>query len=109
LHIPLTPSYLPTIYNAARADIPSSSLAARLESTPGEQLVIVHYLPGSEDWMGWVHNDADIDHSKIVWAWDMGNEKNRELVEYFRGRRVWLVNAGDHPPQLTPFVDETGR
>lgn len=109
LHIPMARSVLPSIYNAVRENIPSYPVEVRLEDTPGQHLVIVHYSPGSEDWMGWVHNGADIDHSKIVWAWDMGTEKNRELVEYFSGRRVWLVNAGDNPPVLIPYLDETSR
>ncbi len=109
LHIPMAPSFMPAIYYASRMDIPSYSVEVRLENTPGQHLVIVHYSPGSNNWMGWVHNGADIDGSKIVWAWDMGAERNRELLRYFSGRSVWIVNAGDHPPALSPYVDESGR
>ena len=109
LHIPMGRRVLPTFYDASRENIPSYSVEARLEQTPGQHLVIVQYPSGSEHWMGWVHNGADIDHSRIVWAWDMGAEKNRELVEYFSGRRVWLVNAGDDTPVPRQYFDETSR
>ena len=70
-HIPIAPMIHPSNYSAAAEDIPSYSLQTHLENSPGQHLVIVHYVPGSEDWSGWVHNDADIDQAKIVWAWDM--------------------------------------
>ena len=109
LHIPMKQSLLPSIYDTVRVNIPSHSFVSQLVNSPDKHLVLVHYPPGSEMWMGWVHNGADIDHSKIVRAWDMGTEKNRELVQYFSGRRVWLVNSGDNPPVLRPYLDEASR
>jgi hypothetical protein len=105
LHIPLTQSLLPSIFDGVHDDIPSRAVQAQLEETPGPQLVILQYSAGSNEWMGWVHNEADVDRAKIVWAWDMGEEKNRELVEYFRGRRVWIVNTGEKPPALRPYTE----
>jgi len=112
LHLPISIPHRvpPSSYNTTgREIIPRYSVQTSLENMPGQHLVIVHYRMGSREWMGWVHNGADIDGSKIVWAWDMGAEKNRELVEYFSGRRIWLVTAGDDPPALSPYVDVPGR
>ncbi len=41
----------------------------------------------------WVYNAADIDSAKIVWAWDMGAAKNQELIDYFKDRQVWRIEA----------------
>ena len=109
LHIPMARAILTSSYDAVRDDIPSNKVEALLENTPGQHLLIVHYVPGSQDWMGWVYNGADIDHSKIVRAWDMGPEKNRELVDYFRDRQAWFVNASDKVPVLRPYIDEASR
>jgi len=109
LHIPMARVILTSSYDAVRDDIPSNKVEALLENTPGQHLLIVHYVPGSQDWMGWVYNGADIDHSKIVRAWDMGPEKNRELVDYFRDRQAWFVNASDKVPVLRPYIDEASR
>ena len=70
-------------------------LSAILEAAPSPQLVIVRYLPGHDIHFEWVYNRADIDASHVVWARDMGEEKNRELIEHFPGREVWLLKVGE--------------
>ena len=65
--------------------------------------MIVHYGPRHDvDWE-WVYNAADIDQAKVIWARDMGDDKNQELLRYFPGRRVWLLNGDDSPPRLSPY------
>ncbi len=51
----------------------------------------------------WVYNRADIDAAKVVWARDMSPAENRELLDYFRDRRAWLVEADAAPPKVTPY------
>ena len=57
-------------------------------------LVIVQPSPDSYTHNEMVYNDADIDASPVVWARDMGPGNNRELIDYFRGREVWLLREG---------------
>lgn len=59
-----------------------------------KQLVLVSYAPNFDLDREWVFNKSDTDGSKIVWARDIGPEKNRELLDYFRGREFWSVEAG---------------
>jgi len=66
-----------------------------LQKQPGKQLVIVHYGPQQVPHDEWVYNAADIDASPIVWARDMGDRKNHELIAYFKGRDVWQLDAED--------------
>lgn len=54
-----------------------------------EHLVITSYGDDYPIVNDWVYNAADIDHSHIVFARDMGVEKNERLIEYFRDRKVW--------------------
>jgi hypothetical protein len=65
----------------------------------------VSYSPDFDLDREWVYNLADIDGSKIVWARDMGAEKNRELLDYYRGRQFWMVHAGLSPPRPEPYRD----
>jgi len=64
-----------------------------LLSKKGKHLVVIKYLPKHDVLREWVFNDADIDHSPIVWARDMGTAKNAELLEYFKDRQVWYVEV----------------
>jgi len=78
------------------------AISRQLERTPGRHLVIVRYGPLHDvDWE-WVYNAADIDHAKIVWARDMGDRDNAELLRYFRDRQVWRLNGDQSPPGLEP-------
>jgi hypothetical protein len=63
----------------------------KLEALPGNHLVIVSYDLKIYDTFEWVYNQPDIDHAKVVWARDMGPERNQELLRYYPGRRVWKV------------------
>jgi hypothetical protein len=81
-------------------------LRAQLESLAGSQLVLVRYKPDHDPLREWVFNGADIDHAKIVWARDMGAAQNEELLRYYRDRRVWLLDADDVPPKLSPYPCE---
>lgn len=66
-------------------------LLRKLEAEPGQHLVIVHYDLTSYDTSEWVYNDPDIDRAKVIFARDMGGQKNQELLDYYPGRRVWRV------------------
>jgi len=68
-----------------------------LESLPEEQLVIVHYAPDHKPDNEWVYNAADIDHAKVVWARDMGEKANQELLQYFRNRKVLMLYPDESP------------
>jgi len=80
-----------------------AAIIQRLEAAGGRHLVIVHYRPSYYLRPEYVYNDADIDHARIVWAHDMGAEKNAELLRYFPQRRVWLIDTGEDAPRLTPY------
>jgi hypothetical protein len=69
---------------------------------PGRQLVFVRYWPGHQ-FHEWVHDAADIDSSRVVWALDLGASENEKLLSYFPTRRAWLLQPDARPPRLTPY------
>jgi hypothetical protein len=73
----------------------------------GRQLVFVHYAPGHM-FEEWVHNGADIDAAKAVWAHDLGPQENEELIKYFPDRAVWLVEPDLTPAKLSPYPKQAG-
>jgi hypothetical protein len=65
-----------------------------LESLPGNHVVIVRYLDGHLIHNDWVFNRADIDAARVVWARDMGEAGNADLLSYFEDRTHWLLESG---------------
>jgi hypothetical protein len=81
---------------------PRASIESRLKGIVGDHLVIVRYGARHEPFPEWVYNDADVENSRIVWARDMGS-KNRELLNHFRARMVWLLEADKKPARLSAY------
>jgi hypothetical protein len=71
-----------------------------LTRQPGKQLVIVRYEPWHNPDQEWVYNGADIDGSKVVWARSLSPAQDRELVQYFRNRKLWFLNADARPARV---------
>jgi hypothetical protein len=78
-----------------------------LAEKPGRQLVFVRYGP-QHAFREWVHNAADIDAARIVWAHDLGSGENQALRKYYPDRTVWLLEPDVRPPKLSPYPPEKG-
>lgn len=76
----------------------------KLDASPGRQLIFVRYSP-SHLLREWVHNAADIDASRRVWALDLGPEENARLRQYYKDRQVWLIEPDSRPPVLRPLPE----
>jgi hypothetical protein len=86
-----------------RGDMERHAILIQLKKQPGLQLVIVRYDPHHDPVREWVYNDADIDNAKVVWARDMGQNDNQELLRYFHDRKVWLVQPDSSETQVLPY------
>ncbi len=74
-----------------------------LARAPGKQLVFVHYAP-QHKFHEWIHNAAEIDAARVVWALDLGEQENRKLIDYYPDRHVWIVEPDAQPPRLKTFA-----
>jgi hypothetical protein len=92
----------------AKAGQARAEVRLHLESLPGRQLAIVRYSPtrepNSTKSVEWVYNAADIDQARVVWAHEMGRDKDAELIEYFKDRKVWLIEPDVVPIRVTEYI-----
>lgn len=74
-----------------------------LQTRGGKHLVFVRYPYWYNTHMEWVYNEADIDGARIVWAHDLGNDKNIGLIKYYWEREAWLLDLGHGFPEFLPY------
>jgi hypothetical protein len=80
-----------------------SALFSRLQADGGRHLVVVRYGPEHDVREEWVYNQADIDRAPVVWARDLGEDRNRQLLDYFKDREVWLLEPDRSPERLVAY------
>jgi len=95
-HTPIEPRW-------PRGNLERAAIVRQLDQVPGTHLVFVCYGSHHDIHQEWVWNEADIDNAKVVWARDMGENANDELVRYFGARHAWRINGDDSPAKLEPY------
>jgi len=97
------PGAVPTNLLPIPMQFQRARILSDLRARGGKHLVIVGYPARDVPSQEWVYNEADIDHSKIVWARDMGYLQNLDLLEHYPDRQVWYVDRGDVAASLVPY------
>jgi len=76
----------------------------RLAQNGSRHLVVVRYSTQHKVGEEWVYNRANIDEADVVWARDMGEDGNRPLVEYYKDRKIWLIQPDVDPGTLMEYA-----
>lgn len=92
-----------TWYGPGQYGLERQQVEEQLEKLPGKQLAIVRYGKKHTTLNEWVYNDPDIDSSKVVWAREMDSVNNKELIQYYSDRKVWLVEPDAIPARVSPY------
>ena len=79
--------------NSARYVSGRTIVEKTLKKIDGRHLIIVRYDPKYYFSQRWVYNEADIDNAPIVWAHELDEAQNRDLIEHFKDRHIWLVTV----------------
>ena len=82
-----------------------AQIVRQLSREGGKHLIVVRYEADHDVHADWVANSANIDASPIVWAREMGGGQEKELLDYFNDRTVWLLDADELPHRLVPYAD----
>lgn len=88
-----------------RGNLKRAHVIEELNRIPGEDLVLVRCAPNHSVDDEYVYNGANIDAQKIIWARDMDEQQNQELLRYFHGRKAWLLEVDRSPQQVQPYPE----
>jgi hypothetical protein len=105
LALPIWPSVWASEWygSDSRAGAVRAQIESHLEQIPGRQLAIVRYSSDHQPVDEWVYNAADIDNSRVVWAREMDEAENLELIHYYKDRTVWLVQPDTKPANVSLY------
>ncbi|HYK37609.1 hypothetical protein [Alloacidobacterium sp.] len=92
-----------TWHGPGHLGMPRAQVESELERLPGKQLAIVRYSADHSTFDDWVYNAPDIGNSKVIWAREMSEADNQELLRYYKDRKVWLVQPDLQPAGLSPY------
>jgi hypothetical protein len=90
--------YGPADFGKQRAQV-----EATLEQFPGRHLAIVRYSSTHNPLDEWVYNAPDIDSATVIWAREMSDTENLELIRHYGSRRLWLVEPDVRPRRVEPY------
>ena len=73
-----------------------------VDKLPSKYIAIVSYDVNFSFHDEVVFNKADINNAKLIWAHDLGQEKNKSLLTTYTGRKVLKVNISASDIKITP-------
>jgi hypothetical protein len=80
-----------------------AEMVEELRREGGRHLILVRYTANHDPELEWVYNGADLRGNPVIWAREMGPARNRALLEAFRDRRPWLLEADERPLVLERY------
>ena len=97
-------------YNSTGGITEFTRVNRELDRYPGKHLVLLHYVRNAKAPGLWVYNEKDdIRAERNIWAWDMGPQKNRQLIRHYPNRDVWLVTPKGHGVKLSAYTAAADR
>jgi hypothetical protein len=83
LHIPVPEHGLVPWFTVTSGNLDRARVLRYLQGKPGTHLVLVRYKDTHHVDEEWVHNEANIDAAKVVWAREQAPKDNAGLFQYF--------------------------
>ena len=98
-----SPAWCSTWSGPGRLGVERARIEQQLEQRPGGQLVLVRYSADHSPMDEWVYNSPVIDEEKVIWAREMDAANNLEIADYYKDRKLWLVQPDATPASVTPY------
>lgn len=85
-----------------------ATVADRIAQQPGDHLILVSYGPHHDLYEELVYNQADIAHSRIIWARSLSELQDQLLIRQYPGRKIWWLEE-DGTVKLSAYSDQYKR
>jgi len=95
--------FYPTWFQTTAGGVKRHAVEIKLAREPGSHLVLVRYPEGHDSYIEWVYNGADLDAAKVIWARWLDARSNQNLLDRYRGRRVWIAEPRTTGSLLEPL------
>ncbi len=82
-----------------------SHIQNQLIESGGQHVLFVRYLPEHNIHWEWIYNSAEIDEQQVVWARDLGQERNSPLVDYYDDRTAWVAVVQNAQARIIPYEE----
>jgi hypothetical protein len=79
------------------------------DKLPGKYVAIVSYDNNFDFHDEVIFNRSDLENAKLIWAHDLGGEKNDSLVNHYNDRKVLFVHIGDSGIAIKPAVGKADQ
>jgi hypothetical protein len=80
-----------------------SDIMRRLHRQEGQHLVFVRYDESFSLDDEWVYNPGDLNSARVIFAHDLGDRRNPELMAAFPERSGWLLIVSPEQVRLEPY------
>jgi hypothetical protein len=106
--VPHTAEAAPRGQNENRRLVASREEAVRrLNAVHGMHLVFVRYARGFSTHQEWVFNSGDLESQRVIFAQDLGEARNLELMARYPSRNSWLCSMTIRDKHLEPYPSAT--
>lgn len=86
-----------------RATYLKSAIEKSVKQFPYKYIAIVSYDVGYNVHDEIVYNKADIENSNLIWAYDLGAEKNKALLNYYSDRKILMIKVSGSQMEINPL------
>lgn len=83
------------------------NVARKLRASDDRFVILVRMQGSNNLEFPYVFNDAAIDESQIIWAWDMGPDNNRRLRDYYPDRQFMVLTDSASEVTLERYESKT--
>ena len=86
-----------------RATYFKAEMEKAIEKLPGKYIAVVSYGSDYTVHDEIVYNKADIENAKLIWAYDLGEEKNKVLLSYYNNRKILRIKISGSQIKIKPL------